>query len=179
MIIETKKLTDAIRFTKSVTEGQNPKPGRSCEDFLNDPDTIRNMYFIMNVLGEIDAGNLVCKNRNPFPYDILNEYRYEKDQGIKNLLSQIYSPLARDNVQTLTPQMVGNWLRDEGYLEMQYDSEYMANVAVPTTEGEKIGLYQRVRLYQGRRFPQVIYSQAAQEFIISHFREIMDAAKPK
>ncbi|MDO4939174.1 MAG: hypothetical protein Q4E54_04350 [Lachnospiraceae bacterium] len=179
MIIETQKLTEAIAFAKSITEGKLPQSGKGWDDFLNDPQIIRNMYFILSILNEIDSGNLVSKNRSPFPFEILGQFRYEQDMGIKNLLARIYAPVARDNVKVLTPQMVGNWLKDHGYINMKYDTEYMANVAVPTPDGEKIGLYQRIRLYQGRRFPQVIYSQPAQEFIVEHFREIYESSRVK
>ncbi len=191
MIIETKRLDEAMHFVRKITEGENPCSGSgrplssgtstgtdsSADEILNHPDMIRNMFFIYGILSDIKSGEMTVRTPVPFPRKILDEFRYTEDKGIKNLIKQIYAPVTGGNVVKLTPQMAGNWLRDSGYLTVRYDPEYKSNTAVPTESGKAIGLYSQAREYQGRRFMQVYYSKPAQEFIVEHFEEILNHRK--
>lgn len=174
MIIETEKLDAAIRFVKRMSDGKNPITGTDDTGTVFDhPEMIRNMYFVLNVLHEIKSGELKSGTPDPFPCEILEKFSYKEDKGIKSLLSQIYSPVQSSNILRLTPQAANSWLRSKGYLEYDRHSGTQSGLSLPTESGAKIGLYSQVREYQGRRFTQVYFSRAAQEFIVAHFPEIL------
>ena len=194
MIIENERLDEAVRFVRMITEGKYPSDsGRSMRSspqgriggaadaggmtdrrILDDPAMLRNMFFIYGILNELRNGGLVSSTPDPFPYEILDRFCYKKDKGIRTLIRQIYSPISSANVDMLTPQAAGCWLRDHGYISDEYDPETHMRTAVPTESGKQLGLYSQAREYQGRRFYQIYYSRSAQEFIVEHFREILE-----
>ena len=176
MIIEKARLNEALRFIKKITEGKNPilSDGSKTDDILDHPEMIRNMFFVLDVLNEIKKGELVSKTKSPFPYEILELFEYQEDKGISGLLRQIYEPIVSENVQVVTPQGAGRWLRAQGMLTYEYDSEQGANVALPTPKGEAIGIYSHAREFQGRHFRQIYYSRPAQEYIAANFKEILE-----
>ena len=178
MFIETKKLQEAISFIKCITEGLNPVTGRPDDSgLLTHPDTLRNMFFILDILDQLSSGELISKNRSPFPYEILAKFHYIEDKGITGIIRQIYSPIAQSNVQKLTPQKANQWLNDMGYIEEAFSPESNTYTYLPTEIGKEIGIYAKTRDTQGRRFVQIYYSRPAQEFLIENFEKMMNYRK--
>jgi len=180
MIIETKKLEDARVYVERMCEGIDPiKVVRSEDptDFLNDPGFIKSMFFVKTVLDGLKSGELQSKEKTPFPEEILNEFVYTEDMGITNLIKKIYAPLGNSNVQKLSPQLAGLWMRDHCYIENTVNEKLGGDICIPTAKGQKIGLYYKTRDFQGRKFVQIYYSRPAQEFIIKNFRKILDYRK--
>ena len=180
MIMEKARLDEALRFIRKITEGRNPISGGSeMNDIFDHPEMIRNMFFVLDILNEIKEGNLISKTKSPFPYEILELFEYKDDKGISALLRQIYDPVISENVETLTPQGAGRWLRRQGLLTDEYDPVQGINVALPTARGEQIGIYSYAREFQGRHFKQVYYSRSAQEYIVANFREMMEYSEER
>lgn len=178
MFIESKQLQESTAFVKCITDGQNPVTGRPDDNgFLNHPDTLRNMYFILDILTRIKSGELISKHKSPFPYEILKEYSYIEDKGITNFIKQVYSPISENNVQKLTAQMANQWLKSKGYLVEEFNPESDSYSYVPSDAGKEIGIYSKVRDTQGRRFIQVYYSRPAQEFLIANFEKMLNFRK--
>jgi len=177
MIIETKKLEEARLYIGRMCESCDPlTAARATEpaDTLNNADFLRTMYFVKSILDAIKAGELQSRDKTPFPEEILTDFTYTEDAGITNLLKKIYAPIAGSNVQKLSPQLVGIWMRDHGYIADEYSEKLGCDICIPTQKGQKIGLYYKTRDFQGRKFVQIYYSKPAQEFIVKNFHKIME-----
>ena len=81
---EQSKLDIAIKYVERIAEGHNPVNNMSLEndDVLNNPNIIRCMYFIKDVLEEVrrNAGIIGGKSSKeptlPFPTEILDKFTY-------------------------------------------------------------------------------------------------------
>ena len=178
MFIESKKLQEATAFVKCITEGQNPITGDPDETgFLTHPDTLRNMFFILDILDQVKSGELISRIKSPFPYEILEKFHYIEDKGITGIIRQVYAPISGNNFQRLTPQKANQWLKDQGYLTEAFSTESGTYTYIPSEAGKRLGLYAKARDTQGRRFLQIYYSRPAQEFIIANFEKMMNFRK--
>lgn len=178
MIIDNKKLAEARLFISRLAEGKNPTTNETIEDpTLNNSDVIRVMYYVNSLLDKIEAGELRSKKKDPFPYEILSQYKFTGDTGITNLIRQICEPIKGENVQMPSPQMAGGWLRSEGYLTDEYVPEVESENVIPTEKGKAIGIYTKTREFQGRKFLQLYYSRPAQEFVVDNFDKILNYRK--
>jgi len=177
MIIETKKLEEARLYVERMCESMDPITAVKAEDpacTLNNPDFLKTMYFVKSILDGIRTGDLQSRDKTPFPEEILEEFRYTDDVGITSLLKKIYAPVAGSNIQKLSPQLAGMWMRDHGYITDEYNEKLGGDICIPTAKGQKIGLYYKTRDFQGRKFVQIYYSRPAQEFVVKNFRKILD-----
>jgi len=180
MIIETKKLEEARLYVDRMCESMDPVTAVKSDDpaaTLNNPDFLRVMYFVKGILDSVKTGELQSRDKDPFPDEILEQFRYTEDVGITNLLKKIYAPVAGSNIQKLSPQLAGIWMRDHGYISDEYNEKLGGDICIPTQKGQKIGLYYKTRDFQGRKFVQIYYSRPAQEFVVRNFRKIMDYRK--
>ena len=128
----------------------------------------------MNVPAE--SGNRrrtkVCKE--PFPYEILNQFQYQEDKTISHLLDQIHAPAERLDIKKISPQTITGWLKSAGYLTVEYCAEVRQESTVPTEKGRSLGIYSEVRTYGARSYVTVIYNRQAQEFLVEHFEAIVN-----
>ena len=89
-------------------------------DILNNPNIIRCMYFIKDVLEEVQrnggmvGGKVGKEPALPFPIEVLNNFTYVEDKSITHVLNQIYEPIADMNVKKVSVTKVTAALKQEG-----------------------------------------------------------------
>lgn len=89
-------------------------------DILNNPNIIRCMYFIKDVLEEVQrnggmvGGKVGKEPALPFPIEVLNSFTYVEDKSITHVLNQIYEPIADMNVKKVSVTKVTAALKQEG-----------------------------------------------------------------
>ena len=89
-------------------------------DILNNPNIIRCMYFIKDVLEEVQrnggmvGGKVGKEPALPFPIEVLNYFTYVEDKSITHVLKQIYEPIADMNVKKVSVTKVTAALKQEG-----------------------------------------------------------------
>ena len=84
---DSKKLETSIEYVKRMAEGRNPVNNELLEydSVLNNSNVIRCLYFIEDVLKEVQKSNgkIGTKSkRQLFPLEHLNNYRYQKNVPI-------------------------------------------------------------------------------------------------
>ena len=121
---EQSKLDVAIKYVERIADGCNPVNNTPLEndDILNNPNIIRCMYFIKDVLEEVqNNGGMVGGKTGkeptlPFPIEILEKFSYLEDKSITHVLNQIYEPIADMNVKKVSVTKVTAALKEDGYL---------------------------------------------------------------
>lgn len=183
--IDMNKLSSAIVYVQRIADGKNPVNNHPLEadTVINDPNVIRCMYFIRDVLKKVYDNNGIIvgeasKNKEAnqsFPYEILKLYEYKEDKSISKLIDQIYSPVAKQGIKKISGTRVNTWMMSCGYITETYNEEFMQNIKMPTEKGEALGLRaERVEhRLTGRTYIAILYNKQAQEFIVANFEKIL------
>ena len=188
MDIDQKKLDIAIAYISRMADGSNPVNNRPMpeHEILNDPNVIRCMFFVKEILEEVKRNGGVIAGRKAgtgrsgerktpesYPFEIADRYQYQEDKSITHVLRQLQEPIEGTGIKKISPVVITGWLKGQGYLaeNRKADGE---KETLPTQKGEQIGIYTRDREYNGRQYVSVMYGRQAQEFIISHLREAVD-----
>lgn len=181
-IIDIKKLNVAINYVQRIAEGRNPVNNMPTEEnsVLNDPNIIRCMFFIKEVLegvrsnGGLSGNKKSNSKKGPFPFDCLKEFHYQEDKSIAHLLMQINAPVKGRDIRKIAPQAITNWLKKEGYLTVEYCPEVGQESTVPTDKGKALGIYTEIRKYPANTYLAVIYNRNAQEFLVRNMEVIVN-----
>ena len=183
--VDLAKLDVAIKYVERIAEGCNPINHTPVEndDILNNPNIIRCMYFIKDVLEEIRYNDGVIGGKRerasviPFPTKVLEDFTYKEDLSITHVLSQIYEPLAGMNVKKISVTKVTSVLKEEGDLLEERDPETGKLSKVPSDKGKVLGIYMAEREFNGRIYQTVMYNRSAQEYIVQLLKQIIGKAK--
>lgn len=185
--IDKRKLDIAITYVKRIADGYNPVNNMIAKEdaVLNDPNVIRCMFFVKEILEKVrENGGIIGEDKEkssskrkgrkePFPFEILEEFRYQEDKSIAYVLAQLQEPLAGRNVKKIAPHTVAMWLKEKGYLKEEYREEVDKVTTVPTEKGRELGIYTELRSYPGNTYLAVIYGQKAQEFVVNNLEGIV------
>ena len=149
-------------------------------DILNNPNIIRCMYFIKDVLEEVQrndgmvGGKVGKEPALPFPIEVLNSFTYVEDKSITHVLNQIYEPIADMNVKKVSVTKVTAALKQEGYLLDEPNPETGKTRKVPSAKGGELGIYMVEREYNGRIYESVTYNKNAQEYVVNLIRKLLE-----
>lgn len=179
---EQAKIDVAIKYVERLADGCNPVNNVPLEneDVLNNPNIIRCMYFIKDVLEEVRNNGGIIGGKNgkepalPFPIEILDRFSYVEDKSITHVLNQIYEPIADMNVKKVSVTKVTAALKDEGYLLDQPNPETGKTRKVPSIKGRELGIYTVEREYNGRMYESVTYNQNAQKYVVELIRKLVE-----
>ena len=180
---DLEKLDKAIIYAQRMADGRVPYSNQPIEnDVLNNPNVIRSMYFIKEVLEEVrENGGMVGRRTrraritaSAFPFEVLERFEYQSDMSISRILEQ-FKELADDsNTKIISAQKVNKWLETNGYITKAVVSDSGREGWLPTDKGEAIGLITEQRGEPGREYTLTIYSKQAQEFLASNLKRITD-----
>ena len=179
---EQAKLEIAIKYVERLADGCNPVNNIPLEndDILNNPNIIRCMYFVKDVLEEVQRnGGMIGGKAGkepvvPFPIEILDSFTYVEDKSITHVLNQIYEPIADMNVKKVSVTKVTAALKEEGYLLDEPNPETGKTRKVPSTKGKAVGIYMLEREYNGRMYESVTYNKNAQEYVVQLIRKLVE-----
>lgn len=180
--IDMSRLDVAIKYIQRIADGCNPVSNEPVEDdaVLNDPNVIRCMFFVKDVLEEVRRSNGVTGSKRakprkePFPFEILKHFQYQEDKTISHLLDQIHAPAEGLDIKRISPQTITGWLKTAGYLTVEYCQEVRKESTLPTQKGRDLGIYTEVRTYGANSYVTVIYNRQAQEFLVMNFEAIVN-----
>ena len=172
--VDLVKLATAIKYVERIADGCNPVNNLPLEenDVLNNPNIIRCMYFIKEILEEVRYNDGIVTGKRekepalPFPTEILDKFIYREDMSITHVLNQIYEPVADKNVKKVSVTKVTTTLKEEGYLLDELNTESGKNRKIPSEKGKELGIYIVAREYNGRMYESVTYNQNAQEYVV-------------
>lgn len=178
--IDLTKLDIAIKYIERMAEGKNPVTNQDIieETIVNDPNVIRCLFFIIDVLKQVQAnGGVITSNtkskKEKFPFETTKDFVFRKDNSISYIMQQVNEPIEGKNIKKLSYVKVTKWLKEQGYLTEEEDKELNKKVTLPTEKGKEIGIYteKRERLV-GPSYIVVMYNEEAQYFIVNHLEEI-------
>ena len=180
--VDLTKLDVAIKYVERIANGCNPVNNVPLEnnDILNNPNIIRCMYFIKDVLEEVQNNGGVIGGKSgkepalPFPIEILDRFSYVEDKSITHVLNQIYEPIAESNIKKVSVTKVTVALKDDGYLLDELNPETGKTRKVPSVKGKELGIYMLEREYNGRMYQSVTYNRNAQEYVVSLVRNLVE-----
>lgn len=182
---EQEKLAVAIKYVERIADGCNPVNNVPLEndDILNNPNIIRCMYFIKDVLEEVRNNGGIIGGKSgkepslPFPIEILDRFSYAEDKSITHVLNQIYEPIVNMNVKKVSVTKITAALKEEGYLLDEPNIETGKTRKVPSAKGQELGIYMVEREYNGRMYESVTYNQNAQRYVVELIRKLADESK--
>ena len=182
--IDMKKLETSIKYIEKLANGCNPTNNEPIEkdSILNSPNIIRCMFFIKEVLKEVENNNGVIgkikkEDMQPFPYEILKEFKYIEDKTISKLVGQINEPIKQPNIQKISVTTITKWLKNNEYLREERIEGFTNKCSVVTEKGKNIGLYNEIRtskVVTNNEYLAVIYNKQAQEFIVNNLKTIIE-----
>ena len=135
MQVDLAKLEVAIKYIDRMAEGKNPVKNVDVEDdsVLNNPNVIRCMYFVKEILEAVQendgviGGRKAKPSKTPFPYECLSDFQYMEDTSIAHFMAQLKG-LARDpNVHGIGTKPVTDWLKAQGYFGQIYGEDATAS----------------------------------------------------
>ena len=177
------KLEKAILYAQRIADGCNPVNNVPVEEgsVLQNPNVIRCMYFIKEVLEEVHknrgyvGGKPKNNDKQPFPLDVSRLFTYREDKAISRVVDQINEPLDEYTYQKLSYKMVTKWLLYQGYLqELAFEKFENKTFKVPTEKGMQLGIRteERVRT-DGAGYVVTLYGQQAQKFIVDNLEAML------
>ncbi len=181
--VDVKKLEVAIEYVQRMSDGYNPVNNVQVENdsVLNNPNVIRCMFFIKDILEEVRRNNGLIgggkekAKKEPFPFEILKEFQYEQDKSISHFLRQIHLPVEDKNIKKITIPTITTWLKSSDYLTEDYCQEVGKITTVPTEKGRQLGIYTELRKsFSNNPYIIVIYNRNAQEFIVKNLEAIVN-----
>lgn len=170
--MDMNKLDKAIIYVDRIANGVNPVNNSLVvnDSVLNDPNVIRCMYFIKEILKEVkENGGVIGKNNLsniPFDVNLLNKFVYIEDKSITNVIKQINEYIDNSNMKKIKSKVVLDWLKDNDYISNKKDDETGLTGSIVTEKGKMVGIYNEVRSFNGREYIATIYNKQGQEFII-------------
>ena len=188
---DVKRLDVAIQYINRMVSGRNPVTNRPApeNEVLTNPNVNRCLQFVSEILADVKStGGIVGKApkvpraaRAPkpsivetFPYEILQGFRFQRDQQISYFLKQISELSTEGQVVPAVPAVhINNWLREKGYLEKRMVAEFGKETSVPTEKGTQIGIYSERAGIGSNQYYRIWFNEQAQRFLIDHFREIL------
>lgn len=178
---DQEKLNIAITYVDRIAGGCNPVNNNPLEQdmVLNNPNMIRCMYFIKDVLeavqdnGGIVSGRTAKEPALPFPAEALDEFTYREDKSITHVLKQIYEPIEDMKVKRISVSKITAALKAEGYLVDEVNAQTGQNRKMPSEKGRELGIYVADREFHGRAYQAVVYDRKAQEYVVEMVRNMV------
>lgn len=183
--VDLKKLDIAITYVNRMAEGKNPINNFSIDDdtVLNNPNVIRCMYFIKEILEEVKHNEgYIGKRTKPkkseraeFPLNELKRFSYTGDAHITYFVKQINELVDCGIYKKINYKLVVRWLLKNNLLQEVFDERSNTFKKCPTEEGLQLGIRLNKKYTDGGQiYESVVYNKTAQEFIIKNMEQILN-----
>lgn len=180
--IDSKKLDTAITYVQRIAEGNNPVNNMPAENdaVLKNPNVIRCMFFVKEVLEEVKrnngfVGRRIRKNdRQEFPTEILDSFSYREDVAISKFVGQINELIDENIYQKLCYKQILKWLKLHGFLTEELSRDSNKKITLPTEKGVQLGIRAEERSSaRDGDYKLLIYGKQAQEYIVRNMEAIL------
>lgn len=182
--IDMKKLETAIIYLQRIAEGNNPVNNVPVpeDSVLNNPNVIRCMFFVKDILEEVKRKNGVIgkkpskPSKKEFPIESVSSFVYEGDKPITYFVGQLNAAINLDEYKKLGYKNILNWLKSNDYLKEEYNQEKDKVLRAPTEKGIELGIYSDKRISgRGDEYTILLYNRRAQEYIVQNLEQILSA----
>ncbi len=180
--VDMKKLETAIVYLQRIADGNNPINNLPADEdsVLNNPNVIRCMYFVKEVLEEVKRNNGYIgkkskkSERLDFPIEVLGSFSYKEDKAISKFVEQINEAVDGNVYKKINYRTITQWLKLNEFLQEEHSSELNKTITQPTEKGIKLGIRTEKRTSsRGVEYMLVIYGKQAQEYIVQNIEMIL------
>ncbi len=151
---------------------------------LNNPNVIRCMYFVKEILEEVKRNNgyigkkVRKSDKQNFPLEVLSSFVYREDQSISRLVVQINEMIDQNVYQKLSYKPIVQWLKQNDFLMEELSQEFNKVCTLPTEKGSQLGITAEKRTsFKGVDFMLILYNRQAQEYIVKNMALILGSAQ--
>lgn len=186
--VDIKKLETAIIYLQRIADGKNPVNNLPAEadSVLNNPNVIRCMYFVKEVLEEVKRNSGYIGKRakrtdkRSFPMEALADFAYREDKAISKFVEQVNESIDDRIYQRLSYRPILQWLKFNGFLAEEFSQELNKTVTLPTEKGSQIGIRAEKRTsLNGTEYMLVLYGKEAQEYMVQNMEGILNGEVDK
>lgn len=168
--IDKDKLEYAIDYISQLAEGANAD---AIDAILNDPNTIRIMYFVRDLLIKIRNEELreyhSNANKLDYPLESLAGFTFVREMTMNQFVELCNSYVDLDKYKGLSKTAIFQWLEKNGYLVKNENNKNR-----PSPKGAEIGIFvKQIRLANGLLVNANLYNRSAQIFLIKNMQLIM------
>ena len=179
---DLEKLEKAIIYVERMVDGRAPYSNQPVEnEVLNNPNVIRSMYFIKDVLQAVRAnGGIVGGKQSKsgaaasFPFEVLEQFIYQSNKPISYVLKQFAELTGDPDTSIISATNVNKWLAANGYITKAVVNDSGKESWIPTEKGTALGLITETRGEPGREYVRIEYNKNAQEFLARNLRGITE-----
>ena len=178
-LYDLETLDMAILYARRMADSRVPYSNQPSEDeVLNNPDVIRCMIFMEEVLQEVkDNGGAVGSRQSgkttpeASPSNAPRQFQYREDKPISQVLKQ-YAEQTGANASIISAASVNEWLAANGYLTKTWIAAFGAEGWIPTEKGEAQGIIGAAAGDPGREYVRITFNRNAQEFLARNLERI-------
>lgn len=181
MDAESRKLKRAIEIMKMMAEGLNPFTSEPYDEntFLNDPRMVRCLYYVIEILEKMEAGEIgQFVEKKDLPFIITQEEKAkvvlpEEKIGVNTFakcINQVINPLKS---RKLTGVLLNNQLKKMGILSEEETEGGKHRTAVNDTSIQ-YGIEIMEANYNGNLYEKVVFNDKGKKFLLEHLEEIMN-----
>ncbi|MCL1876549.1 hypothetical protein FWF74_00700 [Candidatus Saccharibacteria bacterium] len=170
--------------TNALANGVVPGTGEVITDSaLNNPQVIRTLYGILNVLNLliVNNGKLSSSAAKKNPIIVTDEMRNSitisnSPSTITNFIDPLRSFMESNGMKLISTTVFTNWLMEFGYLvnEEYKQGSSVKNRRIPTDKGTKLGITSETRDGMYGQYVVTLYSTEAQKFLKEKLAEIIE-----
>lgn len=186
---EVEKIAYARSCIQKLANGINPVTGEEVSegDVINQVRISRCLFYVSDILGQVvENGGISARKKKahklPFQldYQARDAFRYsETPIPISEIARRINELIRPEEMTKLSYRHILEWLIELGLLELSTDAAGKV-VRKPTKGGGDIGITTEHRQSPRGPYTVVVYSKAAQEFILDNLDgAIARSHKPK
>ncbi len=181
---ELEKIAYAKSFIDQLAEGVNPLDGTPIPegDIVNNVRLSRCFFYVSDILRQvIDNGGVApvktvkTGGKPEFSLSAEAKEKFEISEEpvyIRDMVEQL-NILSGEDTLRLPVTTVTGWLTEQGFLETVVKQDGK-NAKRPTEQGESIGILTEERSGMYGPYTVVLYTAAAQSFILDHLDAIID-----
>lgn len=174
---EVEKIAYARSYIQKLANGINPVTGQEVSegDVINQVRVSRCLFYVSDILGQVvENGGISARKKKahklPFQldYHARDAFQYsETPIPISEIARRINELIRPEEMTKLSYRHILEWLIELGLLELSTDAAGKV-VRKPTKSGEDIGITTEHRQSPRGPYTVVVYSKAAQEFILDN-----------
>lgn len=181
--VDMRKLETAIVYLQRIADGNNPINNLPADEdsVLNNPNVIRCMFFVKEVLEEVKRNNGYVGKKSKksdkadFPIEVLSSFSYKEDKAISKFVEQINELIDENIYKKINYKSITQWLKLNGFLQEEYSQEFSKTITLPTEKGIQIDIRaERRNSSSGAEYMLVIYGKQAQEYIVKNMEKIIN-----
>lgn len=174
---EVEKIAYARNYIQKLANGIDPLTGKEVpdSDIINNVRISRCLFYVSDVLGQVvENGGIFPRKRKehkrPFQLDHQAREAFRYSQApipISEITRRINELIQPEEMTKLSYRHILDWLIEIGLLELVTDASGKM-IRKPTRSGEDLGITSEQRVSPGGPYTVVVYSKAAQEFILDN-----------